>query len=203
MSNVSKISCKVLASLLFFVMLFQYSIGISNAANRLYHEPRTSVMDVKTAGLNVRSGPGTSYPIIAQVSGGTDIIQYCPTTPNGCSPTDANGHAWTRNYYPDSSIGYYANAALGYMAYYNTVGSREFNFNNTQNSRVTRTSSIHFDACPNLSAPSHSQSVGKYLPALQQDYDIKATVCNPNAWRVYDIDNDFEGYVNGWNLSAQ
>ena len=58
-------------------------------------------------GLNVRSGPGTSYAIIAQVSKGEDLVAYCPTTPNGCSPVSADGQHWLRNYYPDGNMGYY------------------------------------------------------------------------------------------------
>lgn len=186
--------------IIIFIFLFQIS-GITKAQLAPY-EKTNSVMDVVIGGLNARSGPGFSYPVIAQVSYGEDIVGYCPTTPNGCASISGNGQEWLRSYYPDSRLGYYADSAIGYMAWYITAEQGNFNYVNTHTTKVSRTSTLYRDACPNLGGSSGiTEPRGKYLPAY--DDELQATVCNPNAWRIIDTDAHTDGYVNGWNLKAE
>ncbi|PNQ78852.1 hypothetical protein [Paenibacillus sp. F4] len=188
-------------ALIIFVVLLQ-TPAITNA--ELAREPKTSVYDVKIGGLNVRTGPGFAYPVIAQVSYGEDIVNYCPATQNSCASVSGNGQEWKRNYYPDSNIGYYSNAALGYMAWYITAEQGNWNYYYTDGAWVSRTSTIYRDACPNLSGSSGiTVSKGQYLNAYYKDYELYATECNPNAWRIHDKDANTDGYVNGWNLKAE
>ncbi|TYA12561.1 SH3 domain-containing protein [Paenibacillus faecis] len=191
-----------------FVILLSFFLVISQTTASVYAEggwygKHTSVMDVKLAGLNVRSGPGTSYPIIAQVSKGEDLVRYCPTTPNGCSPVGADGQEWLRNYYPDGNIGYYANAALGWIAWYSSDGGlSNKNYNYTQTAKVNRTSYLYTGDCPNLNSRKQTyDSPGEYQPAY--DSELSASVCNPNAWRVRNYDITDYGFANGWNLNAE
>ncbi|CCC86437.1 hypothetical protein PPM_p0287 (plasmid) [Paenibacillus polymyxa M1] len=195
-----KSSVKILFCLI--VCIFSTQVpGISHAQLAPY-EKTTNVRDVVIGGLNVRTGPGFSYPVIAQVSYGEDVVSYCPTTPNGCAPVSGNGQEWTRNYYPDGNIGYYSNAAVGYTAWYISAEQGPFNYVDTHTTKVVRSSTLYRDACPNLGGSSGiTEPKGKYLPAY--DDELKATVCNPNAWRVLDTDYHTDGYVNGWNLKAE
>ncbi|QQZ59962.1 SH3 domain-containing protein [Paenibacillus sonchi] len=159
------------------------------------------VYDVKTSGLNVRSGPGTSYPIIAQVSMGTDLVNYTPNG-GGTPPISADNQEWLRNYYPNPSIGYYANAALGWSAYYNTVGPTVFNYSDAYVAKTSRVTIMYSSSCTNLSGAIKGFSANYYLQNF--DPELKADTCNPNAWRLRDYQGNMEsGYVNGWDLKAE
>jgi hypothetical protein len=197
--NYSKVwgKCLVASIILFVAVQFHaetiFALHSSDA--------KTSVWDVKTSGLNVRSGPGTSYPIIAQVSLGTDLVNYAPTGNSGV-PTTADNQAWLRNYYPNASIGYYANAALGWSAWYNTTGSRVFNYNNAYVAKTSRITWLYNGAQPNLGNPIKSLPANYYLQNF--DPELKADPVNPNAWRVIDFQGNMDiGYVNGWDLKAE
>jgi hypothetical protein len=190
---------KFLVALVVLIVTVQVQAGTIFALSTW--DKTMSVYEVKTSGLNVRSGAGTSYPIIAQVSLGTDLVNYSPTGV-GSPPTNSDNQAWLRNYYPSSSIGYYANAALGWSAWYNTVGSRVFNYNDAYVAKTSRVTSMYTSACNNLNGAFKVFSANYYL----QNYDpeLKASTCNPNAWRLKDFQDGFdEGYVNGWDLKAE
>lgn len=199
MVNYSKVwgKCLVASIILFVAVQFQaetiFALHSSDA--------KMAVYDVKTSGLNVRSGPGTSYPIIAQVSLGTDLVNYAP---NGVSPgsTTADNQEWKRIYYPNASIGYYANAALGWSAWYNTVGPTVFNYHDAYVAKTSRSTWLYNGAQPNLGNPIKSLPANYYLQNF--DPELHADAVNPNAWRVIDFQGNMDkGYVNGWDLKAE
>ncbi|MDT9721626.1 hypothetical protein QVE09_22235 [Paenibacillus sp. ClWae2A] len=84
MVKLSSVSSKYFVLFVFAIVSFYIPTGKIDAALSTY-EQKTSVWDVKTSGLNIRSGAGTAYPVIAQVSGGTDLVEYC--TSGACSST--------------------------------------------------------------------------------------------------------------------
>ncbi|MEK4045088.1 SH3 domain-containing protein [Paenibacillus sp. FSL H8-0048] len=196
MVKYSKVWSKCLAASIILFVAMQFHAETIFALHS--SDAKTSVWDVKTSGLNVRSGPGTSYPIIAQVSLGTDLVNYAP---NGVSsgPTIADNQAWLRNYYPNASIGYYANAALGWSAYYNTTGPTVFNYHDAYVAKTSRVTWLYNGAEPNLGNPFKVFPANYYLQNF--DRELKANPVNPNAWRVRD-ESDI-GYVNGWDLKAE
>ncbi|SLK16601.1 MULTISPECIES: SH3 domain-containing protein [unclassified Paenibacillus] len=196
---------KLLVLFVFAVVSFYLPTGKVDAALSSW-DKKTYVYDVKTSGLNIRSGAGTSYPIIGQVSNGTDIVEYCPS--GACGVTTSDGFAWIRNYYPDGSIGYYANAALGWAAWYNTTGSKTFNYYYTAVAKTSRPTPMYSNDCSNMSNLVKGLSENYYLQSY--DAELRASTCNPNAWRLQDHQagsnssgNFDSGYVNGWNLKAE
>ncbi|MEC0371096.1 SH3 domain-containing protein [Paenibacillus chibensis] len=197
--NKTKLFKVVLFFMLFFSILNLQWILSTHA----FDAKNTSVFDVKAAGLNVRSGPGTSYPVIAQVTQGEDIVNYCPVAGTGasCPPTSNGGLEWDQNYYPDGSIGYYANAAKGYMAWMNTGGGGTWNYNYATNAVVKRQNNIYNFACPNLNSQVGTMAPGTYVKGDYND-ELRAAVCNPNAWTILSADTFISGYANGWNMSA-
>jgi uncharacterized protein YraI len=191
---------KFLVALVVLIVTVPFQAGTIFAALNTW-DSKMAVYDVKTSGLNVRSGAGTSYPIIAQVSLGTDLVNYAPTGTSSGSTT-ADNQEWLRNYYPNASIGYYANAALGWSAWYNTVGTRVFNYNDAYVAKTSRATSMYSSACTNLSGALVAFNANYYL----QNYDseLKADTCNPNAWRLRDFQGNMTtGFVNGWDLKAE
>ncbi|NUU73970.1 SH3 domain-containing protein [Paenibacillus xylanilyticus] len=201
----TKLSSKYFVLFVFAIVSFYVPTGKVDAALGSYQK-KQPVYDVKTAGLNIRSGTGTSYPIIAQVSQGTDLVDYCPD--GVCSNTTADSQAWKRVYYPNASIGYYANAALGYAAWYNTVGNRTFNYHYTYVAKTSRWTQMFSSDCSNMSGVMKGLNENYYLQSF--DSELHASTCNPNAWRVQDFQAGSNstgyfdsGYVNGWNLKAE
>lgn len=200
----TKLSSKYLVLFVFAIVSFYVPTGTIDALNS--YDKKTNVFDVKTSGLNIRSGAGTSYPIIGQVSMGTDLVEYCPS--GACGLTTADSYTWQRTYYPNSSIGYYANAALGYAAWYNTTGPTTFNYYYTSVAKTSRWTQMFSNDCSNMSGVMKGLNENYYLQSF--DSELKASACNPNAWRVQDFqagsnssgyfDN---GFVNGWNLKAE
>ncbi|OMF12091.1 hypothetical protein BK131_18970 [Paenibacillus amylolyticus] len=202
----SSVSSKYFVLFVFAIVSFYIPTGKIEAALSTY-EKRTNVWDVKTVGLNLRSGAGTVYPVIAQVSGGTDLVEYCPS--GACGSTTAGGFEWIRNYYPDGSIGYYANAALGWAAWYNfTGGTTTFNYYYTSVAKTSRATPMYSSSCNNLSGVMKGLQSDYYMQSF--DSELSASTCNPNAWRLQDHQagsnstGSFDsGYVNGWNLKAE
>ncbi|MET1174619.1 hypothetical protein, partial [Paenibacillus amylolyticus] len=158
----TSVSGKYFILFVFAIVSFYVPTGKIEAALSTY-EKKTSVWDVKTSGLNIRSGAGTAYPVIAQVSGGTDLVEYCPS--GACGSTTGGGFEWIRNYYPDSSIGYYANAALGWAAYYNTTGPTSFNYSYASVAKTSRATPMYSSSCNNLSG---------VMKGLQSDYYMQS-----------------------------
>ncbi|KGP78101.1 MULTISPECIES: SH3 domain-containing protein [Paenibacillus] len=191
---------------LFVFAIVSFYVPTSTIDALASYDKKTYVYDVKSSGLNIRSGAGTSYPIIGQVSKGTDLVSYCPS--GACGSTTADSFEWMRNYYPDSSIGYYANAALGWAAYYNTTGPTVFNYHYTAVAKTSRSTQMFSSDCSNLSGVTKGFTSDYYLQSF--DAELMASTCNPNAWRVQDFQGGSNssgyfdnGFVNGWNLKAE
>ncbi|KGP77445.1 MULTISPECIES: SH3 domain-containing protein [unclassified Paenibacillus] len=204
MVKLINLSSKYLILFVFAIVSFYVPTGTIDALNS--YDKKTNVYDVKTSGLNIRSGAGTSYPIIGQVSMGTDLVEYCPS--GACGLTTADSYTWQRTYYPNSSIGYYANAALGYAAWYNTTGPTSFNYYYTSVAKTSRWTQMFSNDCSNMSGVMKGLNENYYLQSF--DSELKASACNPNAWRVQDFQagsnssGTFDnGFVNGWNLKAE
>lgn len=203
-------NCTSVCSKLFVLFIFafvSFYIPTGKAEALASYDSKVNVWDVKAAGLNVRNGPGSAYPIVSQVSQGTDLVEYCPSA--NCGLTTGGDFEWSRVYYPDSQIGYYANAASGWAAMYNTVGTTVFNYQYASVAKTSRATSMYSSACSNLSGTiRHFPQVNYYLQSF--DSELKASPCNPNAWRLKDFQGDsdpqgyfYNGYVNGWNLKAE
>jgi|HigsolmetaAR204D_1030405.scaffolds.fasta_scaffold01605_1 hypothetical protein len=71
-----------------------------------------TVYDIIADSLSVRTGPGTSYTIIATVYNGTDLVGV----PN-FKMIEADGFEYDKYYYPKSSLRKYSSSAVGYVAY--------------------------------------------------------------------------------------
>ncbi|MEO2211385.1 SH3 domain-containing protein [Paenibacillus amylolyticus] len=158
----SSVCSKYFILFVFAIVSFYVPTGKVDALNS--YDKKTTVWDVKSSGLNIRSGAGTVYPVIAQVSYGTDIVEYCPS--GSCGTTTSNGFEWSRNYYPDFSIGYYANAALGWAAWYNTTGTVVFNYQNAYVARTSRWTQMFTSDCSNMSGVIKGLDSNYYLQAF-------------------------------------
>nr|WP_154886209.1 SH3 domain-containing protein [Paenibacillus xylanexedens] len=205
------LKCTSVCGKLFILFIFavvSFYIPTDKADARLVsYSKKVSVWDVKASGLNIRSGPGSVYPVIAQVSKGADLVDYCPSA--DCGLTTGGDFEWSRVYYQNASIGYYANAASGWAAMYNTVGNTVFNFHYTHVAKTSRATSMYTSDCSNLSGMiRHFPEQNYYLQSF--DSELMASPCNPNAWRLQDPQGDsdaqgyfYSGFVNGWNLKAE
>ena len=158
-------------------------------------------MDVTSStALNIRSGPGTSYSIIAQVNPGSDLVSYYTGSDPG---TDANGYNWHKEYYPSASIGKYSSSAIGWAAWYTTQSPLTWYYYYTNSVNVISSTGIYEYQYTDLTSPypmhyNYGQSIGGYDQPDSLKYEN-----NPNAWRIYRLDGSYGlGYGDGWKLNA-
>lgn len=157
-----------------------------------------SVMDVSVSALNIRSGPGTSYPVVKSVTQGRDLVNKCDNYPN-CTPVSANDWQWMNVYYPESTIGYYDNRATGWASWISSTSSTR-NLSYTDGAVATADVSVYSNDCPNLSQPFATKKAGTVFgPSGLQLY---ASKCNPNAWRIMADGVTGQRFVNGWYMNA-
>lgn len=181
---------KVWLSVILSIML---SVLLASTALASSH-----VFDVTVSSLNIRSGPGLSYSIIAQVSSGEDLPEY----PTGT--VSANGYTWMKVYYPNGGLGQYSSSAVGWGAWYYEVTPISFNFDYSTGVTVIKSSGIYEYQYPNLTSPyptlySYGQNIGCY----DSPYNLQFEPGYPNAWRLYRLDGTYDlGYGNGWHVTA-
>jgi len=164
-----------------------------------------AVMDVTTStNLNIRSGPGLSYSIIAQVNPGSDILFYYEVD----AGVSADGYNWRKVYYPSAAIGQYSSSAVGWAAWYPYGTGHPWYYYYTTGVTVISSTGIYEYQYPNLTSPypmlyNYGQDIGGW----DQDgglAGLKYESGYPNAWRLYRLDGSYDlGYGNGWKLNAK
>lgn len=138
--------------------------------------------------LNVRSGPGTGYPVIASQGYAYDEIRY------EAGNVSADGYQWMRAYYYQSGAGSYNGSYLGWVAW-NYLTTNVFAY--TGYSRP-----IYSDY--NLSSISRNATAGS-VAGNDCGGSLDSHTNNINAWVVYyTYDVPYvSGYINGYNWDGR
>lgn len=157
-----------------------------------------NVRDVTVSSLNIRTGPGTTYPTIGQEPYDADLLDnWSDIFP------DADGYRWNRVYYPVSSDGQYNSSRVGWaVATVNSTGEKwQMPVSNV---RVNQSMYFYLNYDLTLISSSHLYTSGEYAPKMASDLYLSYQPGYLNSWRLADFyrSGTTDSWANGWYLNA-
>jgi hypothetical protein len=156
------------------------------------------VEDVTVSSLNIRTGPGTSYPVIGQEPYDADLLDNW----NDILPS-ANGYRWNRVYYPVSSDGRYKSSRVGW-AVASVISTGEKWQKTCDRVRVNQSMYFYLNYALTLPSSSHLYTPGEYAAKNPYDNHLDYQPNYLNSWRVNDIYYlGSQSWANGWYLNAK
>ncbi|MDH4616589.1 hypothetical protein [Brevibacillus sp. AY1] len=156
---------------------------------------KMSVVDTVADSLSVRTGPGTSYSIIATIYTGTDVVWKD-------SDISSDGFRYLYGYYPKSSVGKYSSAAMGYIARSTSNYADRYLILTDYAYGTSEPSNTYTNT--SLTTVAKSYPKGTQFKKNVRDTALDAEDSNPNAWRASRVDTGNELlYIDGWRSNAQ
>ncbi len=152
-----------------FGVMFSFSIFVFASAA----SASCTIRDVRNVGAttNVRTGPGTAYPVIDQVFTGYDNIRY------SVGNTYANGYQWYQNFYYKAGAGTYSSTYVGWQVWtyssypdyvINGTGSNQVVWNDTSMTSFNRNAGS--GAIASTNCPGQYVASSENVNALRADY---------------------------------